>query len=52
MDFTNFAFLLQEPNGVPVHLKGGVKDKILLYTTVVLIAIGLGGCAEFIYHLP
>lgn len=49
---TLFHFSSQEPNGIPVHLKGGAKDKALYYTTVVLIAIGLAGCAEFVYHLP
>lgn len=50
--FFLFCGAHQEPNGVPVHLKGGAKDKALYYTTIAMIAVGLAGCAEFIYHLP
>ncbi|NWS95597.1 CX7A2 oxidase, partial [Mionectes macconnelli] len=40
--------LFQEDNGLPVHLKGGVKDALLYRTTVVLTTFGT---AYAIYHL-
>ncbi|XP_015513417.1 cytochrome c oxidase subunit 7A1, mitochondrial isoform X1 [Neodiprion pinetum] len=41
----------QAPNNIPVHLKGGPMDKILLGTTVVLIGIGLIQAGDLIYKL-
>ncbi|XP_015601541.1 uncharacterized protein LOC107270745 isoform X2 [Cephus cinctus] len=39
----------QEPNGIPVYLKGGPMDKVLVGLTFGLIAVGLVQFAEFVY---
>ncbi|NXP25976.1 CX7A2 oxidase, partial [Scytalopus superciliaris] len=40
--------LFQEDNGLPVHLKGGVKDALLYRTTM---GITMFGTIYAIYHL-
>ncbi|XP_050515453.1 cytochrome c oxidase subunit 7A2, mitochondrial [Diabrotica virgifera virgifera] len=42
---------LQVDDGVPVHLKGGVKDKLLYQFTLLLTVVGLGMSAEAIYRI-
>lgn len=39
----------QQPDGVPVHLKGGLKDKVFFYGSAALIAYGLGLMAYSFY---
>jgi len=39
----------QIEDGVPVHLKGGTMDRILYYSSMLLIAVGLAQCLEFFY---
>ncbi|XP_053192090.1 cytochrome c oxidase subunit 7A2, mitochondrial-like [Scomber japonicus] len=34
--------LFQEDNGMPIHLKGGVKDVVLYRTTMTLTVFGAG----------
>ncbi|KAG8011517.1 Cytochrome c oxidase subunit 7A2, partial [Nibea albiflora] len=34
--------VLQEDNGMPIHLKGGTKDALLYRTTMVLTVLGTG----------
>lgn len=43
--------LFQIDDGVPVHLKGGLKDKLLVSLTWVLIGLGLAGSGETVYTL-
>lgn len=52
--FLSFSFLnkLQKADGIPIHLKRGARDKVLYYLTVGLTVVGLGFCADFVYHLP
>ncbi|NXF08223.1 CX7A2 oxidase, partial [Smithornis capensis] len=40
--------LFQEDNGLPVHLKGGVKDAVLYKTTMVICVFGT---LYTLYHL-
>lgn len=51
---SNFIFSqkFQKPDGVPIHLKRGMRDKVPYYATWVAIFVGLGLCAEFVYSLP
>jgi len=39
----------QVDDGVPIHLKGGQKDRIFYYTTFLLCAIGLEECFRYFY---
>merc|ERR1711915_323619 len=39
----------QVDNGLPIHLKGGITDKLLFWTTIALNGIGIGMCLEFFY---
>jgi len=39
----------QADDGVPIHLKGGQRDKILYYTTLLLCALGLEECGRYYY---
>ncbi|KAL3289003.1 hypothetical protein HHI36_003446 [Cryptolaemus montrouzieri] len=41
----------QVDDGLPVWLKGGVKDKILLQLTLILLVVGLGMSGQVMYEL-
>ncbi|XP_059617081.1 cytochrome c oxidase subunit 7A1, mitochondrial-like [Phlebotomus argentipes] len=41
----------QEPNGVPVFLKGGPLDKVLFGTTVFLCGVGILCFANMVYTM-
>ncbi|CRK87012.1 CLUMA_CG000819, isoform A [Clunio marinus] len=41
----------QKPDGLPVHLKGGTMDRVLLGITTVLCLVGIGMGVELIYDL-
>lgn len=45
-------FDLQEPNGVPTYLKGGVKDKIFLGITCASLVAGAVLTVDIIRSLP
>jgi len=40
----------QVDDGVPIHLKGGQRDRILYYTTLLLCAVGLEECIRYYYE--
>ncbi|XP_012275670.1 cytochrome c oxidase subunit 7A1, mitochondrial-like [Orussus abietinus] len=40
----------QRDDGVPVYLKGGTSDKVLLNISVILLLIGLFNSVRAIYH--
>lgn len=41
----------QKDDGLPIHLKGGITDKILLYSTYGLCLVGLGMSFKLFYDL-
>lgn len=50
---SRFVFVeFQKPDGLPIHLKRGARDKVLYYIAVGGCFVGLAGIAEFIYSLP
>ncbi|CAG9859109.1 unnamed protein product [Phyllotreta striolata] len=42
---------LQVEDGQPVHLKAGVKDRLLYQFTILLTLVGLGMSGEVLYKL-
>lgn len=48
----NQKFIFQKPDGIPIHLKRGLRDKVLLYLTCAGVAVGLFESAKFVYSLP
>ena len=48
----DFIFcILQQDNGIPVHLKGGPADQYLYITTLALCAIGVFECFRLYYQM-
>lgn len=47
----NQCFYFKAKNNLPVHIKGGPADKVLLGVTVALIGVGLVSSAKLIYDL-
>lgn len=44
--------IFQKADGIPIHLKRGARDKVLLYLTCAGVAVGLFQSAKFVYSLP
>lgn len=49
--FQQKQILFQKDNGLPVHLKGGPADRMLMNLTFALCGIGLLGFTKLIYDM-
>lgn len=49
-EFKKKQLLFQKDDNVPIHLKGGKRDKFFYYTTLTLAGFGLLNCVAFIYY--
>lgn len=47
--FVLIFFDSQKDDGLPVHLKRGLRDKVLYYGILGLCGVGVASCAEFFY---
>jgi hypothetical protein len=41
----------QQKDSIPIHLKCGLRDKILYYITLILAGFGLSNTIGFIFHM-